>query len=139
LTNFIRLNNYRNSSMLANYGYKDGSGEFFITIDTDKCNACGQPAGSPANRGQCVEACPQKVLEMITDEADPFREIPVAAVTEAHRRKIKYSCAGCKPACAVGTADRPASNRPPLPLSAGLPAGLPCIAACQPGAIKHSW
>lgn len=99
----------RKEYMFANYGYKNGSGEFFITIDTDKCNACGK----------CVEACPAKVLEMITDEADPFREIPVAAVTEAHRRKIKYSCAACKPA----------SNRPPLP----------CMAACQPEVIQHSW
>ena len=27
--------------MLANYGYKDASGDFFITIDTDKCDGCG--------------------------------------------------------------------------------------------------
>ena len=27
--------------MKANYGYKDGSGDFFITIDTDLCNTCG--------------------------------------------------------------------------------------------------
>ena len=39
--------------MLANYGYKDGSGEYFITIDTDKCNGCNA----------CVEACPNNVLE----------------------------------------------------------------------------
>ena len=26
--------------MLANYGYKDGAGEFYITIDTDKCIEC---------------------------------------------------------------------------------------------------
>ncbi len=31
----------------ANYGYKDGSGEYFITIDTDLCNSCGK----------CAEAC----------------------------------------------------------------------------------
>ena len=95
--------------MLANYGYKDGSGDFFITIDTDKCTGCGK----------CVTACPAKVLEMITDESDPFREIPVVAITEAHRRKIKYSCAPCKPA----------ANRPPLP----------CMQACEPNAITHSW
>ena len=34
--------------MLANYGYSDGSGNYFITIDTEKCNRCGD----------CVAACP---------------------------------------------------------------------------------
>jgi hypothetical protein len=27
--------------MLPNYGYKDASGDFFVTIDTDKCDGCG--------------------------------------------------------------------------------------------------
>jgi len=91
--------------MRANYGYKDGSGEFFITIDTDLCNACED----------CVTACPAGVLEMITDDYDDV----VAAVTEEHRKKIKYSCAPCKPT----------GERPPLP----------CVAACPTGAITHSW
>jgi hypothetical protein len=25
--------------MIANYGYKDGSGEYYISIDTDKCTS----------------------------------------------------------------------------------------------------
>jgi Fe-S-cluster-containing hydrogenase component 2 len=91
--------------MLANYGYKDGSGEYFITIDTDKCNECGD----------CVPACPQGVFEMITDDYDDV----VAAVTEEQRKKIKYSCATCKP-----TSDRPE---------------LPCVKVCEPEAIVHSW
>ena len=95
--------------MLANHGYKDGSGEFFITIDTDKCTGCGK----------CVEACPAKVLAAVTDDNDPFREVPVAVVTDEHRRKIKYSCAPCKPV--TGRKE------------------LPCVAACEPGAISHSW
>jgi len=37
--------------MIANYGYKDGSGEYFISIDTDRCNGCGD----------CVPACPADV------------------------------------------------------------------------------
>lgn len=97
--------------MLANYGYKDGSGDFFITIDTDKCNGCGE----------CIPACPAKVLEMITDESDPFREIPVVAVTDQHRKKIKYSCAQCKPPGYKSDSD------------------LPCVKACSPFAIAHSW
>ncbi len=91
--------------MLANYGYKDGSGEYFITIDTDKCNSCEA----------CVKACPAEVMEMITNDYDEV----VAAVTEEHRKKIKYSCAPCKPAS--GSSE------------------IPCITACEPGAIVHSW
>lgn len=103
--------------MLANYGYNDASGDFFITIDTDKCNGCGE----------CIKVCPcppqagGKVLEMITDESDPFREIPVVAVTDEHRKKIKYSCAVCK-----GAEHKSASD-------------LPCVKSCSPGAIAHSW
>jgi len=95
--------------MLANYGYKDGSGDYFITIDTDKCDGCGD----------CVKACPYSVLEVTEDENDPFREELVAKVTEEHRKKIKYSCAPCKPV----------SRRKPLP----------CVESCPPDAITHSW
>jgi Fe-S-cluster-containing hydrogenase component 2 len=70
----------------ANYGYKDGSGDYFITIDTELCNSCGK----------CVEACPEGVLEMAEDELDPLSDKIIAVVTEGHRKKIKYSCAPCK-------------------------------------------
>ena len=95
--------------MIANYGYKDGSGYWYIAIDTDKCNGCGD----------CVEACPYGVLGVGEDPNDPFREEPVAWVTEEQRKKIKYTCAPCKPV----------AERPPLP----------CMAACESGAISHSW
>jgi len=48
--------------MLANCGYKDGSGEYFITIDTDLCNACGK----------CVSACKYNVFKVEEDPNDPF-------------------------------------------------------------------
>jgi Fe-S-cluster-containing hydrogenase component 2 len=91
----------------AHYGYKDGSGDFFIVIDTDRCAKC---AG-----GECVAACPQNLLERITDDYDDT----VCAVKESFRNKVKYACAPCKP---VG------SNVPP-----------PCIAACKYEGIRHSW
>lgn len=93
--------------MKAHYGYKDGAGDFFITVDTDRCLTC-------EDRG-CVPACPAGVFEIIVDDYDD----EVAAVVEDHRKMVKYSCAPCKP-------DR---DRPPLP----------CVAACAPGAISHSW
>jgi Fe-S-cluster-containing hydrogenase component 2 len=95
--------------MIANYGYKDGSGDYFIAINTDKCNGCGD----------CVPVCPGNVLAVGPDPHDPLRDEPVAFVTEAERKKLKYTCAACKPD----------HDRPPLP----------CVAACKPVALAHSW
>ena len=72
--------------MRANYGYKDGSGDFFITVDTDPCAECGDHP--------CVDACPAGLFEIIEDDYGDT----VCAVKEEHRRQIKYSCAPCKPA-----------------------------------------
>ncbi len=95
--------------MIANYGYKDGSGDFFITIDTDKCDGCGD----------CVPACPGNVYGVGEDPNDPLSDSQVAFVLDEQRKKLKYTCAPCKP-------DR---QRPPLP----------CVEACKPLAISHSW
>jgi ferredoxin len=96
--------------MLANYGYQDGSGEYFITIDTGKCDGCGA----------CAGACPAKVLEVVAEDPnDPLREEPVAVVAEERKRKLNYECNPCKPT----------TRRPPLP----------CEQACKAGAITHSW
>lgn len=95
--------------MLANYGYKDGSGEYFITINTELCNGCGK----------CVDACPGNVFAVGEDENDPLSDEEVAKVVEEERKKLKYTCGPCKPV----------SDRPPLP----------CEEACEPNAISHSW
>lgn len=76
---------------LANYGYTDGSGEYYITIDTDKCDGCAE----------CVKVCPAQILEIITDDYDQ----EVAVIKEKNRKNIKYDCAPCKPI----------TNRPELP------------------------
>jgi Fe-S-cluster-containing dehydrogenase component len=94
--------------MLAHYGYKDGSGDYFIIIDTDKCDGCEK----------CIKACPSGVLELIEDEFD-IEDGTMAVVTEEHRKKIKYSCGPCKPI----SGERK----------------LPCVLACSPRAISHSW
>ncbi|HHY51086.1 MAG TPA: 4Fe-4S dicluster domain-containing protein [Alphaproteobacteria bacterium] len=73
--------------MIANYGYKDGSGEYFISIDTDKCIDCA------AGRA-CLAACPVGMFETMVDDYDD----EVVQVKAQFRRSLPYDCAGCKPA-----------------------------------------
>jgi len=94
--------------MIANYGYKDGSGEYYISIDTDKCIDC-------AVDRTCLGACPKQMFEVMTDDYDD----EVVWVKKPHCRTLAYDCAECKPAGGYTT--------------------LPCVAACLPGAIRHSW
>lgn len=87
--------------MIATFGYRDAEGEFYLTIDQNRCASCG---GKP-----CVGACPASVL---VEEQDPYGE-SVAAVDDRKRRKLKYECMACKPR----------AERPPLPCAAACPAG----------------
>lgn len=93
----------------ANYGYSDGSGDWYIRIDTALCNACGE----------CVTACPEGLFELTKDEYDPLSDDLKAGIRRSGQKRIKYACGPCKPM----------QNRPPLP----------CVAVCVPGAIAHSW
>ena len=96
--------------MLANYGYTDASGSFFITIDTDKCDGCGN----------CIYACPANIFEVVEEDPnDPLREMPVAIVSDKKKRSLKYECNPCK--------------------SSSVESPLPCIKACSAVAISHSW
>jgi Fe-S-cluster-containing hydrogenase component 2 len=96
--------------MLAHCGYSDGSGSYFITIDTDSCNACGA----------CVIACPAQIFEVVDEDPnDPMNDEPLAMVRRDKQKKVQYECGPCKPG----------SGRLPLP----------CMQACQAGALTHSW
>lgn len=97
--------------MIANYGYRDGSGEYYITIDTAKCVEC-------AGRW-CVEACPEHLFEIEPDDYDD----EAAVIVEAGRRVLKERCSVCKSAGE----------------HSGGCGALPCTAACLPGALMHSW
>jgi Fe-S-cluster-containing dehydrogenase component len=79
--------------MKANYGYLDGSGQYFITIDTDLCLEC--------KSHDCVPACPKAMFQVFINDYDE----EVAEIREEFRKKLKYECTICKPV----------TDRPPLP------------------------
>jgi predicted CoA-substrate-specific enzyme activase len=72
------------SPMKIQYGYSDGTGEYFITIDHGLCNGCGE----------CVTGCPAGVFTM-ENEGDSG---PRAVVKEEIRKKLALVCPG-KAAC----------------------------------------
>jgi ferredoxin len=67
--------------MISHYGYSDGSGEYYIIIDSDKCNACQK----------CINQCPQNILQL-EDLFIDLEDKPVAAVKEDKCNKIRYLC-----------------------------------------------
>jgi hypothetical protein len=71
--------------MIANYGYTDGSGEYYISIDTAACTECEEKG--------CVGACVSGVFEIEPDDFDD----EVAVVRESVRNSLKTVCSGCKP------------------------------------------
>jgi ferredoxin len=91
--------------MIAIYGYEDASGSYFIRIDTSRCDGCGE----------CARACKCDVLATAVDDCDQC----VAIVNEAHRKKLRYSCAARK--------------------HSGVERLPRCVSACSLSAISHSW
>jgi Fe-S-cluster-containing hydrogenase component 2 len=92
--------------VITHYGYCDGSGEYYIIIDSDKCSGCGK----------CVQKCPQSALKLEIEFID-LEDKTVAAVSEEHRKKIKYTCGSCNPK----------SN------------SAPCVLTCDAKAISCVW
>jgi Fe-S-cluster-containing hydrogenase component 2 len=71
--------------MKAHHGYEDGSGSFYLTVDTELCTGCEE----------CVKVCPAAVLVMAED--DPVEENLVAAVAGGKRKQLAQACNPCKP------------------------------------------
>jgi ferredoxin len=70
--------------MITHYGYTDGSGKFYVSIDAEKCNGCRS----------CIEVCPSAILAIDTVMID-IDDKDVAVVLETQRKKLKYTCAAC--------------------------------------------
>ena len=66
--------------MIAQYGYADGSGDYYIIIDTDRCDGCGE----------CVKVCSKKIFEIAKDDYDKS----VARVRDDVIKSIHDLCPG---------------------------------------------
>ncbi|UCB43759.1 MAG: 4Fe-4S binding protein [Dehalococcoidales bacterium] len=62
------------------YGYNDGTGDYFITINLGSCDGCGE----------CVSACPEGIFEVFQEDGHQ----PKARVTEASRKRLSILCPG---------------------------------------------
>ncbi len=62
------------------YGYSDATGSYFITIDTGRCDGCGE----------CVTACPAQLFAVMPDDSGQGK----AVVKEEARKKISLLCPG---------------------------------------------
>lgn len=66
--------------MKANYGYLDATGEYYLTVDTERCNGCSE----------CLKVCPQQVLELYEDDDGEEK----VRVKEALVKKLGFLCSG---------------------------------------------
>jgi len=72
--------------MRAHYGYADGSGEYYIIIDTDRC-------------GACASACPKDIFEIITDDNDDLK----TSVRRDVAKTLGFACPGSSKCTALQT------------------------------------
>lgn len=70
--------------MIANYGYEDGTGSYYITIDTDKCKDCKEK--------RCIQKCPAGLFCM--EENDWGEKIVI--IPQDLCNMLKYKCIDCK-------------------------------------------
>lgn len=82
--------------VIAHYGYKDGSGEYYITIDTDKCNSCSK----------CVDECPKNIFQMVLDDYDDLlpqvrKEVITVLRYECDASYCNYRCQKVCPGGAI--------------------------------------
>lgn len=75
-----RLMGVTTKTIKAQYGYADGTGEYFIAIDTELCDGCGK----------CAEACPAGILAAQLGEQGLIK----AKVKEEARKKLGFLCPG---------------------------------------------
>jgi len=66
--------------MKVHYGYTDGTGDYFVTIDSDRCDGCGD----------CVTACPAGILILTRDDGHQ----PRAELKEEMRNGLSLICPG---------------------------------------------
>ena len=82
----------------VNYGYADGSGEYYLRIDTDRCDSCGD----------CVRACPEEILEMAADDCGESK----AVVKPEFGQSLGYACLGYHAHCREREVNCHAACRP---------------------------
>lgn len=83
--------------MKIHYGYSDGSGEYRITIDTDRCDGCGE----------CQHICPEGIFEITVDDYDKT----VVKVKDGLTKTLGYRCHG-HVACKQGGVDCHSACKP---------------------------
>ena len=66
--------------MKVHYGYTDGTGDYFITIDSGQCDGCGY----------CIEACPAGILIVAQEDGNQLK----AGLKEEARRNLAFLCPG---------------------------------------------
>jgi predicted CoA-substrate-specific enzyme activase len=70
----------RKGDARVSFGYSDGTGEYFLTVDNALCDGCGL----------CVPACPENILILNQDDHGE----PKAAVREELRQRLALTCPG---------------------------------------------